>query len=221
MLLFVIRGYKRGFFKSAVSAIGIVLAVFLTGILNPFVNTLLYDYTSLDGWIKTQVETKLQLEENLDEMTRNQEVEFIDNLKLPDTIKKQLLENSNSDTYVELGVKNFSDFITEYIAGIVIKGIAYVVTYIVVLLIIVILIAVANIANYIPIVKSINKAGGIVFGLCQGMLIVWVIMGLITMFSVFEWASLLMKMIDESWILSNIYKNDIFLKIMVDIADII
>jgi hypothetical protein len=221
MLIFIIRGYKRGFFKSAVSAIGIVLAVFLTGVLYPWVNTMLHNYTGIDDLVRTQVSERLHIEESINEMTRNEEVDFIDNLNLPETIKKQLIENSNAEEYVELGVKNFSDFVVVYITDIVVKGIAYIITYVLVFLIIIILCAATHIANYIPIVKSINKVGGVVFGFCQGMVVVWLLMGLITVFSIFQWASLLMKMIDDSWILSNIYKNDIFLKIVVDIVGII
>ena len=40
ILLLVFRGYRKGFFKSAASAIGIVLAVLLTAILYPGVNKL-------------------------------------------------------------------------------------------------------------------------------------------------------------------------------------
>ncbi len=42
-------------------------------------------------------------------------------------------------------------------------------------------------------------------------------MGIITMLSIFDWALQLMEMIDESQVLTWLYKKDIFLKIIVDI----
>ena len=52
MLLFMLRGYRIGLFKSAAGAIGIVLAVFLTALLYPGVNKLLCEQTALDETIK-------------------------------------------------------------------------------------------------------------------------------------------------------------------------
>ena len=47
MLLFMLRGYRIGLFKSAAGAIGIVLAVFLTVLLYPGVNKLLCEQKNL------------------------------------------------------------------------------------------------------------------------------------------------------------------------------
>jgi hypothetical protein len=221
LLLFIIRGYKRGFFKGVASTMGIVLAVFLTGLIYPYINIMLCDYTGIDETVKATIEKKLDIEDNVASMTRNQEMQFIDNLMLPDTVKTQLLENSNADTYIEIGAKDFKDFIVLYLSSIVMKGISYLITYIIIKTIIIIILALSDILNYIPIVNGINKVGGGAFGFCQGILVIWIFMGLVTVFSVFSWASSLMQMIDESIILSAIYKNNIFLKILVDIMNII
>lgn len=55
MLLFMLRGYRIGLFKSAAGAIGIVLAVFLTALLYPGVNKLLCEQTALDETIKNNI----------------------------------------------------------------------------------------------------------------------------------------------------------------------
>ncbi len=61
ILLLVFRGYRKGFFKSAASAIGIVLAVLLTAILYPGVNKLLCQYTVLDDVIEQKIIEKFEL----------------------------------------------------------------------------------------------------------------------------------------------------------------
>ena len=45
------------------------------------------------------------------------------------------------------------------------------------------------------------------------------LMLVITLFSAFSWGTDMMKMIDESKILTFVYKKNIFLKIVVDILD--
>jgi uncharacterized membrane protein required for colicin V production len=219
ILLLVFRGYRKGFFKSAASAIGIVLAVLLTAILYPGVNKLLCQYTVLDDVIEQKIIEKFELPEETKTATRNEEIDTIENLDLPDNVKGWLIANCNGETFLESGVDNVCSYIAKSLTAMVMRGISYVLTLLVLLLLLHILIMVLDIANYIPIVKSINKAGGAIFGAGQGILIVWIFMGIVTLLSTFSWAYQVIQMIDESPLLAWLYKKDIFLKIIVDILE--
>ena len=219
ILLLVFRGYRKGFFKSAASAIGIVLAVLLTAILYPGVNKLLCQYTVLDDVIEQKIIEKFELPEETKTATRNEEIDTIENLDLPDNVKGWLIANCNGETFLESGVDNVCSYIAKSLTAMVMRGISHVLTLLVLLLLLHILIMVLDVANYIPIVKSINKAGGAIFGAGQGILIVWIFMGIVTLLSTFSWAYQVMQMIDESPLLAWLYKKDIFLKIIVDILE--
>lgn len=219
ILLLVFRGYRKGFFKSAASAIGIVLAVLLTAILYPGVNKLLCQYTVLDDVIEQKIIEKFELPEETKTATRNEEIDTIENLDLPDNVKGWLIANCNGETFLESGVDNVCSYIAKSLTAMVMRGISYVLTLLVLLLLLHILIMVLDVANYIPIVKSINKAGGAIFGAGQGILIVWIFMGIVTLLSTFSWAYQVIQMIDESPRLAWLYKKDIFLKIIVDILE--
>ena len=188
ILLLVFRGYRKGFFKSAASAIGIVLAVLLTAILYPGVNKLLCQYTVLDDVIEQKIIEKFELPEETKTATRNEEIDTIENLDLPDNVKGWLIANCNGETFLESGVDNVCSYIAKSLTAMVMRGISYVLTLLVLLLLLHILIMVLDVANYIPIVKSINKAGGAIFGAGQGILIVWIFMGIVTLLSTFSWA---------------------------------
>ncbi len=211
ILLLVFRGYRKGFFKSAASAIGIVLAVLLTAILYPGVNKLLCQYTVLDDVIEQKIIEKFELPEETKTATRNEEIDTIENLDLPDNVKGWLIANCNGETFLESGVDNVCSYIAKSLTAMVMRGISYVLTLLVLLLLLHILIMVLDVANYIPIVKSINKAGGAIFGAGQGILIVWIFMGIVTLLSTFSWAYQVIQMIDESPLLAWLYKKDIFL----------
>lgn len=219
ILLLVFRGYRKGFFKSAASAIGIVLAVLLTAILYPGVNKLLCQYTVLDDVIEQKIIEKFELPEETKTATRNEEIDTIENLDLPDNVKGWLIANCNGETFLESGMDNVCSYIAKSLTAMVMRGISYVLTLLVLLLLLHILIMVLDVANYIPIVKSINKAGGAIFGAGQGILIVWIFMGIVTLLSTFSWAYQVIQMIDESPLLAWLYKKDIFLKIIVDILE--
>ena len=202
ILLLVFRGYRKGFFKSAASAIGIVLAVLLTAILYPGVNKLLCQYTVLDDVIEQKIIEKFELPEETKTATRNEEIDTIENLDLPDNVKGWLIANCNGETFLESGVDNVCSYIAKSLTAMVMRGISYVLTLLVLLLLLHILIMVLDVANYIPIVKSINKAGGAIFGAGQGILIVWIFMGIVTLLSTFSWAYQVIQMIDESPLLA-------------------
>lgn len=219
ILLLVFRGYRKGFFKSAASAIGIVLAVLLTAILYPGMNKLLCQYTVLDDVIEQKIIEKFELPEETKTATRNEEIDTIENLDPPDNVKGWLIANCNGETFLESGVDNVCSYIAKSLTAMVMRGISYVLTLLVLLLLLHILIMVLDVANYIPIVKSINKAGGAIFGAGQGILIVWIFMGIVTLLSTFSWAYQVIQMIDESPLLAWLYKKDIFLKIIVDILE--
>ena len=107
--------------------------------------------------------------------------------------------------------------IVDYLTDMVISGIAYAVTVVLVLLFVLIALALSGIVREIPIVGGIDKFGGIVFGFVQAAFIVWMLMLVITFFSVFSWGADMMKMIDDSSILTFVYKKNVFMKIVVDI----
>lgn len=210
ILLLVFRGYRKGFFKSAASAIGIVLAVLLTAILYPGMNKLLCQYTVLDDVIEQKIIEKFELPEETKTATRNEEIDTIENLDLPDNVKGWLIANCNGETFLESGVDNVCSYIAKSLTAMVMRGISYVLTLLVLLLLLHILIMVLDVANYIPIVKSINKAGGAIFGAGQGILIVWIFMGIVTLLSTFSWAYQVIQMIDESPLLAWLYKKTFF-----------
>ena len=196
-----------------------MLAVLLTAILYPGVNKLLCQYTVLDDVIEQKIIEKFELPEETKTATRNEEIDTIENLDLPDNVKGWLIANCNGETFLESGVDNVCSYIAKSLTAMVMRGISYVLTLLVLLLLLHILIMVLDVANYIPIVKSINKAGGAIFGAGQGILIVWIFMGIVTLLSTFSWAYQIIQMIDESPLLAWLYKKDIFLKIIVDILE--
>lgn len=220
-ILFMFIGYKRGLFRSVASTIAIVLAVFLTSAIYPAVNRALCDHTRLDDTIKEMIIEKFDLKVEEVDLPKSVQMEKLDEMNIPESVKELIIENSNKTTYAEAGVNGFFDFAAQYLTNMVMKGIAYVLTFFVIMLFLSIGIALSNIATGIPIVNGINKLGGTLFGMAQAFLAVWIFFVLITMMSAFDWGSFLMKSVESSSLLTWIYEKDIFLKIIVDILKIV
>ena len=143
---------------------------------------------------------------------------YLENTDLPEIVKNYI----RSSDSIRKGQETLSEYVqdvVDYLTDMVVSGIAYITTVLLVALGLIIALALSNLVSVIPVVGGIDKTGGIVFGFAQSILIVWGLMLVITLFSAFSWGTDMMKMIDESKILTFVYKKNIFLKIVVDILD--
>ena len=213
VLLCALLGYHRGLLKSALSAIGIVGAILLANLLNPYVRTFICEHTG----IREEVRQRIELGLNADQLDVQGSV-YLENTDLPEIVKNYI----RSSDSIRKGQETLSEYVqdvVDYLTDMVVSGIAYITTVLLVALGLIIALALSNLVSVIPVVGGIDKTGGIVFGFAQSILIVWGLMLVITLFSAFSWGTDMMKMIDESKILTFVYKKNIFLKIVVDILD--
>ena len=213
VLLCALLGYHRGLLKSALSAIGIVGAILLANLLNPYVRTFICEHTG----IREEVRQRIELGLNADQLDVQGSVYgkegYLENTDLPEIVKNYI----RSSDSIRKGQETLSEYVqdvVDYLTDMVVSGIAYITTVLLVALGLIIALALSNLVSVIPVV-----GGGIVFGFAQSILIVWGLMLVITLFSAFSWGTDMMKMIDESKILTFVYKKNIFLKIVVDILD--
>ena len=59
LLLCGLIGYKRGLIKSAVSAVGIVGAILIANLINPYVKTVLCEHTQVREIVRQKIEENL------------------------------------------------------------------------------------------------------------------------------------------------------------------
>lgn len=216
VLLCVLLGYHRGLLKSALSAIGIIGAILLANVLNPYVRNLLCDHTNIKESVKSRIERGLNVERLDDQNSIYGKEEYLEKTDLPEIVKNYIRSNDKVRSGQD-SLRSYVEQVVEYLTDMVMNGIAYVLTVILVAMIFVIALALSSLVSGIPVVKGIDKVGGIVFGGVQAVLIIWMIMLIVTFFSAFSWGADMMDMIDKSEVLAFIYKNNIFLKIVVDI----
>lgn len=69
----------------------------------------------------------------------------------------------------------------------------------------------STITKAIPVVKELNTFGGLVIGVAEGFLIVWVLMGIMDVFITTEFVANILKNISESKIAKYIYENNLLI----------
>ena len=150
--------------------------------------------------------------ESLDGLTRIQQTELIRNLPVPDFVQKMMLNYNNSSGYRKLDASGFGEYIAGFIADLVIHIAAFLVTLLVTHLIIWGVLTALDVFAKMPFLYTINRTGGLLVGLVQGILVVWVFFLVLSALSGTEAGMRLMEMVDESVLLRPLYEHNLFLK---------
>ncbi len=208
-------GRKAGLIKTVFSLFSMIAAILLTSFISPQVSKVLQENEAVMEYMSGKVEAVLPLEELGNKIT--DQISFVDSLPIPEAMKTSIIENNNSDAYAEMAVDNFTTYITHAIANIVLNAIAFIVTFIVIIIILNIICSVLNIISKLPILNQINKTAGMLVGGVQGLIIIWVLGILVTVFSGSAFGQEVFGMINESAFLSFLYNNNLILRVITNI----
>ncbi len=170
-------GYARGLVKELVSLAIVFVSIALVWFLNPYVNRFLREVTPLES--KVADRTKEAIAEELgggQTIRADEQTEIIEDLDLPQTLTKALLRNNNAEGYRKLNVSSFVDYVSEYIASVILNGGSFLITFLIVTILLRILVFVLDIFSRLPVLHGLNKLGGAALGGARYVFVIWVLM---------------------------------------------
>ncbi len=144
-------------------------------------------------------------------MDRVEQTKFIESLPLPQAIKDQMETFNNENGYLKLGANDFGSYIINYIASLIMNILAYAVTLLVTWLIIRLVLGTLSVFHSLPIIGTADHLLGMLLGLIQGILIIWGLFLILSLFSTTEIGAGLMREITASPFLSFLYNMNPFL----------
>jgi len=215
-LVFILNGYRKGFIRKFASMFFFIAASMLVYLATPHISSFLKNYTPVYKVIEDKCEQAFLTDEgNAEEETSQlEQIKFIENLEIPEVLQKQLTSNNNKSVYENLAVESFKNYIISYLATLILNIISYVVTFILVSVILRLAIKALDVMAKLPIIHGINQFLGLFLGLLQGVLVVWLIFLVITIFSSTSTGRQLLLMVSESPILTFIYDSNLLLKFL-------
>lgn len=177
--------YKKGLVSLAIQLCSFIIAIVLTIILYQPISNLVINTTSIDEMIENTIYEKANsiMQENSDSEVTNQIVETAKNEMLPETARNLAIN------IVRVGV--------------------------IIILIIAIKIAlrfvdaIANIIAKLPIINQLNRAGGMIYGVLRGILIIYAVLLIINIAGQISPNNTVNKGIEESFLGETMYKNNI------------
>lgn len=213
-------GLGRGLIRSVFSTFALIVAVVLAIQIMPYGTKLLKAtpvYTSINSSIEKTIDDKLQVTAE----GVSGQMAAIDNMDMPDYIKDLLKTNNNADMYKALGISEFSQYISNYITCLILNGISLLVAFLIIYIVIRIVGCMLDMMSRVPVVNGLNKIGGLLFGLINGAVFLWVACIVLTIFSTTEWGKYIFGQINESVILSYIYNNNYLLTLLANMGKVL
>ena len=119
---------------------------------------------------------------------------------------RETLENSISaggtellETFRSLGLE---EVVSGYLADQILQALAVLITLLLVGVLVRGIAFALGLASRLPVLHGLNKTAGLVFGLAEGVVLVWIFFFVITVFSTTEWGGRLLTMVSDSGLLS-------------------
>lgn len=194
LALSALYGYKRGFIHIVLSMVAMLVTFILAGLLTVPVSAMIKSATPLYENIEKSV-SQLVEENNVD-------VNSISKLGLPKSIEEKIMEGAGE------AISNFNDYLVDTISDMLLKAITFFGLIIIIYIIVRIVIVVFDFISRLPVINSINKTGGLVVGIVQGLLVIWIACLVVTAFSDKAWAQEVFRQINDNALLTFIYDNN-------------
>lgn len=221
VLLCIWRGYVRGLFQTLVIAGAMILAMVLSAYACPYVSKVLQDRTKLDERIEASIIERLELDMTQAIQTKNEEMQMIDRLPFPNAIKMAVVNNNNSDVYEGFQVQSFQEYLAHYLKCVVINCLSYIIVQVVFTVGFLILIHVTKLLTEIPILHGIDKAGGVLLGMIQALVIIWTFFVLISLIGNTPLGMYAFAQINSNPALDFLYEHNLLMNTMTDVTKII
>ena len=212
MLLMVIFGMKKGLIRMLFSFGSIFVVLILVNFLNPIAKQALstspvYDsvYSRVDDYVTDNIKDATK---NATDTGVEAQKGIIDGLPLPESIKDSLNENNTKNSYAEMKVNSFADYITKALTDMIVGALSFVMLFIIILILLKVLVRVLDLITKLPVIHAFNAAGGGLIGLIEAMFIIWIACIVLTLFSTTDFGKVLCEGIASNPVLTWIYDNN-------------
>lgn len=206
-------GFKKGLIKMVFSLVSTIVALLVAMLFSPVVADVMKNNEAIVGFFEEKISAVVDFtSEEAKEETESKQESLIASLPLPETFKESILENNTAENYISMQAQNFEEYVCRQIANVIINAIAFVVTLLLAIVALAILCKALDLLAKLPLLKQINAVAGLAAGVAEGLLLVWILFVILTMFAGTEFGSEAMSMIAENPLLDFLYKNNMVSK---------
>ena len=138
--------------------------------------------------------------------------------RLPQSLKDALIENNNNQIYEALGVQQFNQYVASYMACLVLNAVSFLIIFLVALIILKIIEASLDLISKLPVLHGINVLGGLVCGVIHGLIILWILCIVVTVFAWTGYGQWILAQINANLLLSFLYNHNYLLSVLTNMG---
>ena len=203
----ILMGYKRGLTGSILKIVSFVLALVIAFILFKPVSSFVINHTNWDENLEQAI--RQMALENEEETTTNDEQN--EKKGMPDVIINYI--NEAVEKAGEEAKETIIESTAREVAVTIINGAVLISLFIIARIILILVRGILKLLTELPIIKQFDKLGGIIYGLLQSLVIVYIILAIISFISPMIAETGIIKALQESYAGSILYNNNLILKI--------
>ncbi len=149
----------------------------------------------------------------LSSLTKVDQTKLIRSLPVPSFLQDMMINYNNSEGYKKLDVTDFGGYIAGFFANLVLEAVAFLATFLLVNIILRAVFAALDLFARLPVISAVNRLGGLAVGLLEGVVIIWILMIILSLFSATEVGAKIAVMVSESAFLQTLADWNIFYKV--------
>jgi hypothetical protein len=130
------------------------------------------------------------------------------------SVLQKAIASSDIDVIQTMDLIGLGEKVSGYVAELILKGVAFLIVFILVGILVQGVACSLGIAAKLPILHGLNKKAGLLFGLAEGVVAVWIFFVIVTACMTTSIGGKLLLMIADSEILSWIYRKNLLLLLL-------
>ena len=202
LVLCVIMGYKRGLAKCLINVLAFLIAIVIAAMLFKPASIIVRETTEVDENIHSSIVSLFEQEEK----------EKKDDDEKSSPIMEYLTEKAKDAT--EEKKKEVVNNAANELAIKIVDVLSFIGVFIIVRILLIFVKVLAGLITKLPIIKQCDKIGGIVYGILQALVIIFIALAVITAVSAVINKYELLNLVNESYIGSRLNSNNILLKLI-------
>lgn len=201
IIICVIMGYIKGLTGVLIKIISFILSIIIAFILFIPVSNLVINKTQIDETIAQSVRGVILGNSDSQKVEEN----------MPSTITEYI--QGQAENIADSAKESVADATAVGVSETIVKAAVWIILFIVARILLILLKFVTSLIAKLPVIKQCDKIGGVVYGLLEGLVIVYILLAIISLVSPMMNGTLA-NMINNSYLGSAMYNNNILLKII-------
>lgn len=203
----VVNGYCRGFIRTALGMVAMILCLVLVYLFGPSVSNIIREQTPVYGMTSGAIQQTLRESLELPEiLTREGQKEILERSFLPDILTEKIMEQAEQGGDV-LGADVFFQQAGDYIAGIVVDILGCVVTFLLAFILIRLAFVIGGVVGSVPGLHFVNQLFGALLGAIRGLFVLWLLCFVIMLFAPTSYGQWVLQAINQNAFLRTFYSG--------------